>query len=435
MRAIRSGWLYWCANPGIARYLVSMIMHVALKETVVWVLLERGLQVLMVLLLNGLLARYLGPDGFGVLHSLLSVANACAAIGLMCSAEVLLPRYAASATTYKDIFQHAFYIRTVFSLIASVIYAFIIFVHYSDHPVLALFLLPIVLLNEAFASFAVYFQSVGKQKILSTLRLCGLALKLVIAVGFMAVAVPLEYLGISYAVESVVVSILLVVLFKRARGVILAPLNHRLAIELVKNGAVIGFGLIAMVVMQKADRLYLALYGDPHEMGLYSAAAQIAENWFMVGTLITQAVSARFIYSLADADANKNIMRLMMALAGAALGVAAVGQLLAVPVVTIIYGDGFEGAAASLVWLLLTGFFVFSDIALSTRMLKDRNSSLFVLKWIVSLLIVLMVAVSMRAGWINTNALLFPLAGYGTAFIISLIYYLRSRNHENSNSL
>lgn len=407
----------------------------AVKETVFWVLLERGLQVLMVLLLNGLLARYLGPEGFGVLQALLNVANACAAIGLMCSAEVLLPRYAASATTYKDIFQHAFYIRTVFSLIASVIYAFIIFVHYPDHPVLAVFLLPIVLLNETFASFAVYFQSVGKQRLLSSLKLWGLALKLIVAGGLMAVAVPLEYLGISYALESVVVAALLVVLFKKAGSVVVAPINRELVVELLKSGAVIGFGLVAMVVMQKADRLYLALYGDPHEMGLYAAAAQIAENWFMVGTLITQAVSARFIYSLADADANKNIMRLMMALAGAALAVAAVGQLLAVPVVTIIYGDGFEGAAASLVWLLLTGFFVFSDIALSTRMLKDRNSSLFVLKWIVSLLLVLMVAVSMKAGWIGTNALLFPVTGYGAAFIISLIYYLRSRNNENSYRL
>lgn len=410
-------------------------MRGAFGETVVWVLLERGLQVFVVLLLNGLLARHLGPDGFGVLQSLLNVANACAAVALMCSAEVLLPRYAASPSAYREIFQNAFYIRLLFSVVASAIYIFIIVNHYSDYAALALLLLPIVLLNEAFSSFAVYFQSVSRQRLLSSLRLSGLVLRLLMVVGLLLISAPLQYFGVSYALESVVVALLLGLLFRRAGNTAFVPVNKKLVVELVRAGSVVGAGLLAMVLMQKADRLYLAFFADSHQMGLYSAAAQIAENWFMLGTLITQAVSARYIYARDDIGANANIFRLVVALACAAIVVAAIGYFLAVHVVTIIYGAGFEEAGTLLMWLLLIGFFVFSDVALSTRMLKDRNSSMFVFKWMISLMIVVVAAGMMRSGFIKENAFVFPAIGYGAAFFISLIYYLRSRSNENSYCL
>lgn len=62
-------------------------------QSIKWLLIERGGQILMALLLNSILARHLGVENFGTLQVALSTVAVFSSAALVCGAELILPIY------------------------------------------------------------------------------------------------------------------------------------------------------------------------------------------------------------------------------------------------------------------------------------------------------------------------------------------------------
>jgi PST family polysaccharide transporter len=399
-----------------------------LRQSVAWVLFERGLQMAIATVISAVLARTYGPQEFGLFQSYLSLASVWASVGLVCSAEVLMPRHASGEPRYASVFEYAFGLRATAALLAGAGYIFVVTRYFDAHVGLALPMLAIVLLNEPFAAFGSYFQTVGKQRLWSVARLSGLLVKFGLVVLACLAGLQLSAVSAAYAVEALVAAAVITVFFVRRSDRVPLRLHPDVLRELLIHGLSVGVGLCAMVWLQKLDRLVLTEAGDFTRLGYYAAGMQITENWFFCATLLAQAVAGRYVFSQPFALQQRRIGLMAAAFGATALSAWAVGSLLAPWVIGLIYGEHFLAAVPLLRWQLALAVLVWCDAAFSLALLADRRTGLFVGKWVGALGVAYLVSrVAPGLGGIP-DPLAIPIAGYGFALCGSAAYYvLRAR--------
>ena len=110
-------------------------------------------------------------------------------------------------------------------------------------------------------------------------------------------------------------------------------------------GTVFWVGLICMYLFLKLDRLMLERYISFADLGRYSAAQQLNENWITLALMLAQTIAPAFVYRVQDAALLKrNIARLVAMTAALMIGGAIVLDLLAGFIITRVFGPDFVGA-------------------------------------------------------------------------------------------
>lgn len=123
-------------------------------------------------------------------------------------------------------------------------------------------------------------------------------------------------------------------------------------------------GLAAMLYM-RIDQIMLGQMLGDEEVGIYSAAVRISEVWYFVPTMITASVFPSIIKARSENQKIyyqriQNLLDLMMTLA---LSLAIPISLTAEWIMTVLYGEGYSESAQILVIHIWTGIFVFSGVA------------------------------------------------------------------------
>lgn len=410
-------------------------MNKNLINPIKWVLVERILQILIALLFNIILARYLGVEQFGILQAALSTVAVFSSIGLLCSAEVVSPLYSQNTEKYSTIFEQVFIIRLCLSVIAVAFISFYLYFGNHQNVFLMICLIVGILFQEPFNIFGLYFQVEGKQRIFSKIRLYGIFLKLSIAIIFIQLEVDAEAFGLPYLFEYIFVAFLLFFGFKKIKKTSFFIPKLSFIKNILLKGLVFGVGIAAMIAMQKLDRIVLNVLEKNIELGVYSAAIQIAENWFLMSSILIQAIVAKFIYQMKNSQANNNIIKLLFMFLLISVIAAIVGLVLGDPVMNLLYGNKFEGSGYYLSFLLFVAIFVFSDAVLTTKILKNKDGYAFSLKWIISLIAVL-IYIFISIKYFNKFKVEYiPAIGYGVAMLFSLVYFLKKKNEDYINNL
>ncbi len=389
----------------------------------------------LALLISIVIARYYGPEGFASFQAYLSLAVVWASVGYLCSAEVLIPRFARDPVRYALVFEHAFLLRALAALMAAMGYVYYIAFHYGNDPALGLPLVALVLLTEPFAAFGVYFQAVGKQGVWSRIRLGWLGVKVGAIVLIATAGWPLAWITLPYAVEALGAGLMVAWRYRQGLERPAWQLDRRLLRELLRHGLVMGIGLIAMVWLQKLDRLYLASEAAFDRLGYYAAGMQIAESWFFCAFFLVQAIAGRFVFAQPPLAQVRRIQQLLLRFAGVALLGWAAGAVLAPVLVPWVYGAEFAPAASWLQWQLGLAVLVWCEAALGVAMLARHATWWVAFKWACALLAAwLSVHSTLLNEWLPTP-LAIPVTGYSVALLISAAYFAWFRRRVRRDAL
>lgn len=405
-------------------------MSQSLRSAVIWVMAERGWQMGVALLVGIMLARGYGPAGFATYQGYVSLAAVFSSVGFLCSAEVLMPRYRATDERYARIFEYAFFIRLALSALATMGYLAWVRWEFPDNIWVALGFLPIVLIQEPFAAFGSYFQTLGQAVVWSRIRLAWMAIR---AAGIALVVwtgLPLGWIGLPYLLEGIGVAAFLAYRYRQATARRSWHWNTEVGRELLVHGSMMGLGLIAAAVLQRLDRLHLAAQGELERMGSYAAGIQITEAWFYCAFFLVQAVVGPYIYRQTVDLQRKRIWQLagIFIMVGAFAWVAT--YLLAPKLVPWLYGAKFADTVGWLRWQVAMAVVVWAEAALGVAMLARKASLWVSVKWGTALMAAWAVA-PLEFAWLPAP-LQIPLVGYGVACLFSLIYLLAWSHHKES---
>lgn len=397
---------------------------------IVWLGLERLTQILVAIAVAGLLARYFGPDAFGKWQYANTLLLVLAPLTWVCGAEILVPTIVhRRASDLGTVLGSAFALRMSVSVLALAATWAAIALGVTDPLVGAMLggLAVTMLFREPFIGVInSWLQSMTYSKPQLLASIVTALAKAALVYLFVRAAVAPAVFGWLWAAEAAVIAAALLVYYMRRHG---GALGWRVDAPLLRHfataGTVFWIGLVCMYLFLKLDRLMLERAISFADLGRYSAAQQINENWIALGLMLAQTIAPAFIYRVQDARQLRiNVRRLMLLAAALMAAGALVLDLLAHLIITRVFGPDYEGAVAIFRWCVWLSVPAGVEAIGNLVVLKYQAKFVLLAKWVLALavaFVVNLVAISRIGAY---GALVGLAAGYLAAAAVNL-YYIR----------
>ncbi|MFX1736277.1 oligosaccharide flippase family protein [Paraburkholderia sp. A1RI_3L] len=410
------------ANPDVARAFAN----------IVWLGLERVTQIAVAIVISGVLARYFGPDVFGKWQYANTLLLVLAPLTWVCGAEILVPTIVARPPAQLGtVIGSAFALRLSVSALALVLTWAGIAAGATDPLVGAMLagLAVTMLFREPFIGVInAWLQSMtfSRPQLLASMVTAIAKAALVWLLVRMA-AEPSRF-GWLWALESAAIGAVLLVYYRYRHGGRLGwHLDRGLFRHFATAGTVFWLGLICMYLFLKLDRLMLERAISFADLGRYSAAQQLNENWIALALMLAQTIAPAFVYRVQDVgQLRRNMWHLFGLTALLMLSGALVLDLLAGFIISHVFGPGYEEATSIFRWAVWLSVPAGIEAIGNLVVLKYQAKFVLLAKWLLALAVAFAVNLAAIARFGAYGALLGLAAGYLAAASVNF-YYLRFR--------
>lgn len=345
-------------RPGLARII----------DNLSWLLLDKLLRMVGGLLVGVWVARYLGPEQFGLFNYASAFVVLFTAIAVLGLNPIIVRELVQHPEREGIVLGTGFVLQLLGSLVALALMAVLITVLRENDGVVRyiVVIMGIGMVIKSADVIRYWFEAhvISRYTVWTdnaAFVLASIAKIYLILNGGRLVDFAWIALG-----EIVVATALLVFVFLNVN-------RHRAAWRPVKLQASALLGRswplllsgLTITVYMKIDQIMLGQLADDREVGIFSAALRISEIWYFLPMIVVTSVYPSLLRSY-QADGNlfdRDMLRLLRGLVVMALIIALPIWLLADQIIAVLYGESFQGAAPVLAIHIWTSVFVFLGVA------------------------------------------------------------------------
>lgn len=330
-------------------------------------LAEQVLRIIAGLFVGIYVARYLGPEQFGIYSyavAFVALFGAIARLGLDGIVVRDLVNHPEERDTYLGT---AFWLKLIGTLVTIGLLAIAVQFTGNDATTnLYIFIIASGLLFQSFDVVDFYFQSRVLSKYVSISRLVQLVMSSVLKLYFVLVQADLLWFVVVSLVDQMSLALALgFAYWKQKNGNFFGHFKLGVAKEALKNSWPLMLSGIAIALYMRIDQIMINEMLGERAVGLYSAAVKLSEAWYFVPGITTASLYPAIV------NAKKislelyygRLQRLFTLLTWAAL-VAAVAMTFASEwLVVTLYGEEFKEAGQILMVHIWAGVFVSYGVA------------------------------------------------------------------------
>ncbi|CAH2773437.1 MAG: Membrane protein involved in the export of O-antigen and teichoic acid [uncultured Caballeronia sp.] len=409
-------------NPDVTKALAN----------IVWLGLERLTQIAVAIAISGLLARYFGPDVFGKWQYANTLLLVLSPITWVCGAEILVPTIVNRPPgQLGTVLGSAFALRIGVSAAALVVTWIGIAAGFTD-PLVGTMLASLavtMMFREPFVGVInAWLQSMTYSKPqLLTSMLTAVAKAALVYVLVRAAASPARF-GWLWALEAAVIGgVLMLYYIHRHGGKLGWHIDRSLFRHFASAGTVFWLGLICMYLFLKLDRLILERHISFADLGRYSAAQQLNENWITLALMLAQTIAPAFVYRVHDAvQLKRNLGHLIAMTAVLMIGGAIVLDLLAGVIISRVFGPAYTESISIFRWAVWLSVPVGIEAIGNLVVLKYQAKFVLLAKWLLALAVAFVVNLIAIPRMGSYGALIGLATGYLATASVNF-YYIRFR--------
>ena len=343
-----------------------------------WIMGDKVTNLAVNFLLTVVIARYLGPEDFGLFSYAISVSALFAAAGHMGLSGLVVrelvkkpeERGATLGTTLvlKSIGMSGGYIILL-------LYA-LLYEGYSSDEFILLALAGFALLLRPFDIFDFWFQAFLQARYVTIARLAGLTASSALKFLFVFAGGGVIYFVGANVVQAAVVALVFLILYLVKSNLQLSgwSFNCAKAKELFSQGWMVYLGSIFAVIYLKVDQIMLRWFEGSDAVGIYAVAAQISEAWYFIPVAIVTSFFPKLIKLKEESDRKFNfrLQQLFDVLFFLALVVALIITFLSDWLVFLFFGEHYAESSGVLTIHIWAALFIFMRAAFSKWILIEN---------------------------------------------------------------
>lgn len=393
---------------------------------------EQVLRIIAGLFVGIYVARYLGPEQFGIYSyavAFVALFGAIARLGL----DGIVVRDLVNHPEQRDIYLGtAFWLKLIGALLTLGTLAIAVQFTSNDATTnLYIFIIASGLIFQSFDVVDFYFQSRVLSKYVSISRLVQLALSSVLKLYFIFIQAELFWFVMVSLVDQISLAFALAIAYWRQRiGSFFGRFDLGTAKAMLRNSWPLILSGIAISLYMRIDQIMIKEMLGEKEVGLYSAAVRLSEAWYFVPVIVATSLFPAILNAknLNLKLYNERLQRLYTIMIYSAVCVALPVAFLAKKIVVILYGVHYQDASLVLAIHVWAGIFVALGVVNGSWFLAENLQKLATLNTLIG------AAVNMIL-----NYLLIPIYGiagvafatlvsYGVAAYLSLFLYKETRH-------
>ncbi len=394
------------ARPGFRKYFANTS----------WLLGERILRMVISLFVGIFVARYLGPERFGLLSYSLSFVLLFSSLASFGLDDILVRELVKQPKQSNDLLGSVFWLKICGTLVMGTTIALILQFKAEDQQTYWMIaLITFGFLFQATNVVDFYFQSQVQSKFAvraQAFQLLATSLFKIYLVWNQA-----ELIWFAFALmldQAVVAALFLLVYHWKIEWFPFFSFRWTQAKKLMKDAWPLIFAGMVVSIYMKIDQVMLKEMLDAKAVGVYAAAVKLCEAWYFVPSVITASLFPVIISSKQKSDTlyQQRMQKLYDLMVWVSVTVAIPTTFLADWVIVILYGNDFEASATVLRIYIWAGVFTFLGVA-SFKWLVTENLQRYSFY-------VLAIGAIINIG---SNLLLVPIYGINGAAVATFISY------------
>ncbi len=380
-----------------------------------WLFFDKILRMAGGLLLGVLIARYLGPEQYGLLNyatAFVALFGAFATLGLD---GIVVRDIVKEPARRNELLGSSFVLKLIGGLLTTVgILLVIYFLKRNDDYIrLIVSLTSLGLILQAFDAVEFHYRSEVKSKYPILAKDAAFIVFILVRVWLLTTHAGLQAFVVASLLESVFGAFLMLVLYQRqGNSIINWKCNAGTMRRLLKDSWPLVLSGIVIMIYMRIDQVMIGEMLGNKAVGTYSAALRLSETWYFIPLIISSSVAPTIINAkkvseeqyLARLQKLYNLMTIM------SLGIALIVSLCSSSLINLLYGDQFLGAGLILAIHIWSAVFYFLGVAASNWFLVENQQRLVFMRTLYGVV-----------ANIGLNFLLIPKFGAAGAAIATLV--------------
>lgn len=381
-----------------------------------WMFIGQAISLVMGFFVGAYVARYLGPENFGLMNYAISFASL---FGFLCGFGVdsILNRELVKHPEKKqELLGAGFWIKFGGGLVAVlIINAVSFFVHDNSLVRTLVLIFSITCILQSAGVIAIFFQSqVLSKKVVGAQTIVAL-LSTALKVALIWWHADVVWLTATYVFDGVCLGILLLCLYyKHESGRVSVSASRRIIRSLLADSFPLMFAIVFTTIYAKIDQVLVGHLLNTEAVGLYAAAVKLSEIWYVIPTIICASLFPALIHAQKTSmvEYERRLRNLYVLVGGIAVGIACAVFLVAPFIVNLLYGSEYSSVASTLRIYIWSGVPVFLMVVMSQYLLAENYTKIYV-------------AVTMAGAVANIflNLLWIPRYGINGSAIATLVSY------------
>lgn len=310
---------------------------------------EYSLKIFSAIFVTIYLARYLGPEQFGVLSYVLAVTTVFMAVSRLGMESILVRDLARHPELNQPQMSTAFILMLIAGIAAVLILAGLAYwLESNTQTRIYIWIISTGILFQSLLVTDYNFQSQVKAKYSSLAKSIALGISVSLKLIFIHYEAPLIYFAALYALDHLVIGItLLAIHINKKQPFFFLHFDPRLVKPLMASAWPIILSAIAANLYIRIDQIMIKKLLNTEQLGLYAAAIKIFEGWLFVPYIISISLLPAIVKIKSGSPRNyeKNLAMLFSLLLWSSAAVALTTTLFSETIISYTYGEEYQGSS------------------------------------------------------------------------------------------
>jgi len=341
-----------------------------------WMMAEQFLRIIAGLFVSIWVARYLGPEKFGLFSYVLAftaIFGGIAKLGL----DGIMVRELVSHPEKCDVYLGAAFWLKVFGafIVMGLIAAIVPFTSNDATINLFIFIIAAGLVFQSFEVVEFYFQSQVLAKIVSICKAIQLALSSMIKIYLVLNEAELVYFVLVTAFDALSLAVSYAIAYKiRKNPAFYKHFELSIAKQLLKDSWPLIFTSVVVMIYMRIDQIMIKDMLGEYEVGIYSVAVRLSEPFSFIPTLITASLFPAILNAKKQCDKlyKQRLQRLYTFMVWIAIAIALPMTFLADRLIVLLFGQAYHEAEQVLMIHVWAAIFVFLGLSSSKYLLAEN---------------------------------------------------------------
>ncbi|MCF2146321.1 flippase [Desmonostoc muscorum LEGE 12446] len=328
-----------------------------------WLMADNILRMGIGLIVGVWVARYLGPQQFGLLNYSMAFVGLFSVVAKLGLDSIAIRDLVRNSAGEKEILGTTFSLKFVGGVISFLLAIGILFLIGTDDPQ-SLWITGIISLSLIFQIFDVidfWFQSQVQSKYVVYAKNGAYILANAVKILLIQAKAPLIFFAVITLGEVAFSAIGLIIVY-RLTGYVFKTwkFNFSLAKNLLKESWPNIMAGFSIAIYMRVDQLMLGNMVGNEAVGIYSVGVRLAELWYFVPLAISSSLNPAIIQSKQDGEENyyRRIQKALNIVVVLAYAVGIGTMFFAKPAITLLYGTKYIDASSTLTIYVWAGVFV-----------------------------------------------------------------------------
>ena len=341
-----------------------------------WMMAEQFLRIIAGLFVGVWVARYLGPEQFGLFSYVLAftaIFSGIAKLGL----DGIMVRELVNHPENRDT-----YLGTTFWLkicgafiVIGLMAAIVPFTSNDATTNLFIFIIAAGLIFQSFEVVEFYFQSQVLAKIVSICKVIQLALSSMIKIYLVLTEAELIWFVLVTAFDALSLAISLFIAYQlRKNSSFYKHFDLSIAKQLLKNSWPLIFSAIVVMIYMRIDQIMIKEMLGEYEVGIYSAAVRLSEAFYFIPMLITASLFPAILNAKNQSEElyKQRLQRLYTFMVWLAIAIALPMTFLSDRLILLLFGQAYQEAGPILMIHIWAAIFVFLGVSFDKYLLAEN---------------------------------------------------------------